>query len=283
MSNRRSLFMRGIPSLARRLMFLVAVVACVSLAMPTAVYAQVTTGNIAGAVTDASGAALPGVTVEAVHVPTGTHYTAISDASGRFTMPNVRVGGPYKVTGALEGMKPANVSDITVNLGSTTEVALKMNISAVTEAITVTANADSIINADHTGATSSVSTRQIESLPTVNRTLQDFARTNPYFTTDLSDSNGTTLNVAGRNNRYNNIQIDGAVNNDLFGLAPTGTPGGLTDTQPISLDTIQEIQVAISPYDIKQGGFTGGAINAITRSGTNEFHGSVYGSSRNQN
>lgn len=282
MSNRRSLFMRGIPSLARRLMFLVAVVACVSLAMPTAVYAQVTTGNIAGAVTDASGAALPGVTVEAVHVPTGTHYTAISDAGGRFTMPNVRVGGPYKVTGALEGMKPANVSDITVNLGSTTEVALKMNISAVTEAITVTANADSIINAEHTGATSSVSTRQIESLPTVNRTLQDFARTNPYFTTDLSDSNGTTLNVAGRNNRYNNIQIDGAVNNDLFGLAGTGTPGGQTGAQPITLDAIQQLQLVVSPYDVRQSGFTGGGVNAVTRSGTNDLQGSVFGTKRNR-
>ena len=97
-----------------------------------------------------------------------------------------------------------------------------------------------------------------------------------------SDSTQTTISIAGKNNRYNTIQIDGAVNNDLFGLAATGTPGGQTDTQPISLDTIQEIQVAVSPYDIKQGGFTGGAINAITRSGTNDFHGSVYGSKRNE-
>ena len=91
------------------------------------------------------------------------------------------------------------------------------------------------------------------------------------------------ISVSGKNNRYNTIQIDGAVNNDLFGLAATGTPGGQTNTQPISLDTIQEIQVAVSPYDIKQGGFTGGAINAITRSGTNDFHGSVYGSTRDEN
>ncbi len=112
-----------------------------------------------------------------------------------------------------------------------------------------------------------------------SRTSPRRARTS---TSRPSDPTQTNISVGGKNNRYNTIQIDGAVNNDLFGLSSTGTPGGQTDTQPISLDTIQELQVAISPYDVKQGGFTGGAINAITRSGTNEFHGSVYGSSRNE-
>jgi len=163
--------------------------------------AQVTTGNLAGTVTDATGAALPGVTVEAVHTPTGTHYTTVSEASGRYFIANARVGGPYKVTGNLEGFKPSEASNVTVNLATTTEVPLKMQLSAVTESITVTARPDDIINPNRTGSTSTVSTEQIQALPTVNRSLQDFARTNPYFTVDARDDSQTTLNVAGRNNR----------------------------------------------------------------------------------
>jgi Carboxypeptidase regulatory-like domain/TonB-dependent Receptor Plug Domain len=244
--------------------------------------AQVTTGNLAGSVTDATGAALPGVTVEAVHTPTGTHYTTVTEASGRFFIANARVGGPYKVTGNLEGFKPSEATNVTVNLGTTAEVALKMQLSAVTESITVTARPDDIINPNRTGSTSTVSTEQIQALPTVNRSLQDFARTNPYFTVDARDDSQTTLNVAGRNNRYNNIQIDGAVNNDLFGLAATGTPGGQANTQPISIDAIDQIQLVVSPYDVRQGGFTGGGVNAVTRSGTNKISGSVFGTKRNE-
>ena len=124
------------------------------------------------------------------------------------------------------------------------------------------------------GSDQAIPEAEIKSLPTVRRQFRDFARTNPYVNVTPNDPTRTTISIAGKNNRYNSIQIDGAVNNDLFGLAATGTPRGQTDTQPISLDTIQEIQVAVSPYDVKQGGFTGGAINAITKSGTNNFHGS---------
>src|SRR3954447_15920709 len=244
--------------------------------------AQVTTGNLAGTVTDATGAALPGVTVEAIHTPTGTHYQTVTEASGRFVLPSVKVGGPYKVTANLEGFKASQASNITVNLGSTTEVGLKMQLSAVSESITVTARPDDIINPNKTGSTSTVAEKQIESLPTVNRSLQDMARTNPYFTVDARDDSQTTLNVAGRNNRYNNIQIDGAVNNDLFGLAATGTPGGSSNVQPISLDAIEQIQLVVSPYDVRQGGFTGGGVNVVTRSGSNKFAGSLYGTKRNQ-
>ena len=150
------------------------------------------------------------------------------------------------------------------------------------ESITVTARPDDIINPNRTGSTSTVSTEQIQTLPTVNRSLQDFARTNPYFTVDARDDSQTTLNVAGRNNRYNNIQIDGAVNNDLFGLAATGTPGGQANTQPISIDAIEQIQLVVSPYDVRQGGFTGGGVNVVTRSGMNKFAGSLYGTKRNE-
>lgn len=261
----------------------VAVVVCALLALASVIQAQVTTGNLTGVVTAQNdNAAMPGVTIEAVHVPTGTHYTGVTSGTGRYTIPNVRVGGPYTITANLEGFKPVTVNNVQVQLGEMREVNVQMQLATVSQAITVTANVDPIINSAHTGSTSSVTTRQIETLPTVNRTLQDFARTNPYFTTDLSDSNGTTLNVAGRNNRYNNIQIDGAVNNDLFGLAGTGTPGGQTGTQPISIDAIQQLQLVVSPYDVRQSGFTGGGINAVTRSGTNDLEGSLFGTKRNK-
>jgi hypothetical protein len=245
-------------------------------------HAQVTTGTLTGTVSGADGSALPGVTVEAVHVPTGTRYSTVSGSSGRFTIANVRVGGPYTITASLESFKTSTATNVQARLGEATEVPIKMQLAAVSETITVTATTDPIINPEHTGSTSSVSTHQIETLPTVNRTLQDFARTNPYFVTDLTEASGTTLNVAGRNNRYNNIQIDGAVNNDLFGLAGTGTPGGQTGAQPISLDAIQQLQLVVSPYDVRQSGFTGGGINAVTRSGTNKLEGSVFGTKRNK-
>jgi len=245
-----------------------------------ALHAQITTGNIAGTVTDQTGAALPGVTIEAVHGPTGTRYSTVSEAGGHFIIPNVRIGGPYKVTATLEGFKSTTETGIHVSLGTTAEVPVKMALANVSEAITVSAKMDDIINPNRTGSTSSVSTKQIETLPTVNRQLQDYARTNPYVVTSLS-GDGTFMTIAGRNNRYNNIQLDGAVNNDLFGLAATGTPGGQAGTQPFSLDAIQELQVLISPYDVRQGGFTGGGINAVTRSGTNDFEGSVFGTKRN--
>lgn len=282
MSEKRNEFSRGIPSFARKLVFVVSILACVTLAMPTTMHAQVTTGNIAGSVSDPSSGALPGVTVEAVHVPTGTRYSAVSDSSGRYFIPNAKVGGPYHITAALEGMKPADVNNVQVAIGGTTEVPLTMRLSAVSESITVTARPDDVINPNHVGSTSTVAEKQIESLPTINRSLQDFARTNPYFVIDPRDDSATTMQVAGRNNRYNNIQIDGAVNNDLFGLAATGTPGGQSNSQPISLDAIEQIQLVVSPYDVRQGGFTGGGVNVVTRSGSNKFSGSLYGTKRDQ-
>jgi hypothetical protein len=259
-----------------RLLLLIAIAL---LAIAPLTQAQTTTGNIAGTVT-AGADALPGVTVEAVHVPTGTHYDTVSGANGRFTIPNVRVGGPYRITANLEGFRQFEVSNISVALGTTAEVPVNMALSTVTEAITVTAVADQVINPNRTGSTSAVSEEQIETLPTVNRQIQDFARTNPYFNTSLT-GDGTFMFVAGRNNRYNNIQIDGAVNNDLFGLSASGTPGGGSGTQPISLDAIQQLQLLISPYDVRQSGFTGGGVNAVTRSGSNDFEGSVFGTKRN--
>ncbi len=267
---------------ARRNTWLTILIFCATMFAPYA-HAQLTTGNLTGVVMSRSdSSALPGVTIEAVHTPTGTRYSSVTENNGRFTIPNVRVGGPYTVTANLEGFKAGVSRGVQVRLGESTDLKIPMDMANVAETITVTATTDPIINPDHTGSTSSVTTRQIESLPTVNRTLQDFARTNPYFVTDPTEASPTSLNVAGRNNRYNNIQIDGAVNNDLFGLAGTGTPGGQTGAQPIALDAIQQLQLVVSPYDVRQSGFTGGGINAVTRSGTNAFSGSVFGAKRNK-
>src|SRR2546430_2794961 len=168
MSEQRNHSSRGIPSFARKLVLFVSVVACVTLAMPTTMHAQVTSGNIAGQVSDPSSGPLPGVTVEAIHVPTGTRYTAITDSSGRYFIPNVRVGGPYTLTATLEGMKPGGATGVQVALGSTSEVPLPMRLAAVSESITVTARPDDVINPNHVGSSSTVAEKQIESLPTIN-------------------------------------------------------------------------------------------------------------------
>ncbi len=253
-----------------------------TLVMSPVAFGQATTGALAGSVSSVDdGAFLPGVTIEAIHVPTGTVYTSVSGENGRFMIPNVRVGGPYKVTATLEGFQPSATDGVDVRLGATSEVPMfKIKMGTFEETILVTADADPIINPNRSGSSTAVSTESIETLPTVNRSLQDYARTNPYFVVDAQDFSSTRVSVAGRNNRYNTIQIDGAVNNDLFGLSDTGTPGGQTDAQPISLDAIAQLQLVVSPYDVRQGGFTGGGINAVTRSGSNEIEGSVFYSER---
>jgi hypothetical protein len=262
----------------------VVLVAVCMIAAPSLFAQSVTSGTLAGDVTTtADNSALPGVTVEAVHLPTGTQYTTVTRANGRYEIPNARIGGPYRVTATLSGFKIVTANNIQVRVGETAEVpTMRMELAAVSEAITVTASPDPVINPGHTGSTSSVSTTQIQQLPTVNRTLQDFARTNPYFDVSPTSSDGTFMTVLGQNFRYNNIQIDGAVNNDLFGLASSGTPGGQTGAQPISLDAVAQLQLVVSPYDVRQSGFTGGGVNAVTRSGSNKFEGSAFGTKRNK-
>ena len=267
--------------LRRFLPLAVCMAATILLTIPA--WGQETTGALAGTVTVKSDRTpLPGVAIEAVHVPTGTRWTSVSGANGRFVIVNVRVGGPYTVTAKLKGFKTETQKDIMVALGEQFDVDLQLEVAAISESVSVTAELEPLISPDRMGSAQSISQEEIKALPTIRRQFQDFARTNPYVNLTPNDPTQTTMSVSGKNNRYNTIQIDGAVNNDLFGLAATGTPGGQTDTQPISLDAIQELQVVVSPYDVKQGGFTGGAINAVTRGGTNDFHGSVYGSTRSE-
>jgi hypothetical protein len=239
----------------------------------------VTTGTITGVVQDSQGGVLPGVTVTAVHTPTGASYEGLTQGDGRFTLLNVRVG-PYQLTAALVGFRNAVISDLSVRLGEATDVPVKMQLASVTENVTVSADVSPVFTGSHSGVTENIGTAVIENLPTINRSLQDIARSSPYVSQLASDDGQSALSIAGRNVRYNNVQIDGAVNNDVFAIASTGgntgMPGGSTGVQPISFDVIQELQIVVSPYDVRQGMFSGGGINLITRSGTNQVRGSTF-------
>jgi hypothetical protein len=252
-----------------------------TLAVPASAQ-NVTTGSLSGVVRDAQGGVLPGATVVAVHVPTGTSYEGVTESDGRFSILNVRVGGPYEITVAMPGFRTETLGDLTVALGESSEVPVTLNLETLTETVVVTAEASAIFSPSRAGTTATVDSATIENLPTLQRSLQDFARVNPFFVQTATNANPSALSVAGRSGRYNNLQIDGAVNNDLFGLADTATPGGQASTEPISLDAIQELQLVVSPYDVRQGNFSGGGINAITRSGANDFKGTGYWFFRNQ-
>lgn len=231
--------------------------------------AQVTTSSLSGTIRD-SKESLIGASVKAIHQPSGTVYGASSNSDGRFTITNMRVGGPYKIDVSYVGFKAQTFNDVYLKLGESflLDVILLATGTQLDEVVVVGGRSE-ILNSKRTGAATNIGKEKIESLPTLNRSLQDFTRLTPQ-------AGGNSNSFGGANNRFNNITIDGAVNNDVFGLASSGTPGGQANTQPISLDAIQEIQVVLAPYDVSLGNFTGAGVNAITRSGTNTFEGSAY-------
>ncbi|SHJ09554.1 Carboxypeptidase regulatory-like domain-containing protein [Hymenobacter daecheongensis DSM 21074] len=235
-------------------------------------WSQVTTSAMNGIITDKAGAGLPGATVIAVHTPTNTQYVAPTNSEGRFNIQNMRVGGPYTVRITFIGYKDAAREGIFLTLGQ--NLRLDINLSEATtelSGVTISGRRDPVINSDRTGAATNIQREQIERLPTLSRSFNDFTRLTPQ-------SNGGQ-SFGGRNGNFNNVTIDGAVFNNSFGLS--STIGGQANSQPISLDAIQEIQVNLAPYDVRQGAFTGAGINAITRSGTNKFSGSAYAFRRN--
>lgn len=243
--------------------------------MAGTVWAQsVTTASFSGVVKDQNGQPVYGANVVATHVPSGTVFGAATRADGRYNIPFVRVGGPYSLTVNFIGYKKETRDGIMLALSENKQVNFTLVEEAVElEGVEIVVERNPIISEARTGAAKTVTTIEIETLPTIERSFTDFAKLTPQFSGN---------SAAGRNNRYNNIQIDGAVNNDLFGLNASGTPGGGAGTTPISLDAIQEFQVVIAPFDVRMGGFTGGGINAITRSGTNKFDGSIYYYFRNE-
>lgn len=237
-----------------------------------AAFAQVTTSSMTGTVKDAK-EALPGATISATHQPTGTVYSIATNEDGRFNISNMRVGGPYQVTISFVGYQPVTLNDVYLRLGEAFSINQVLSQTGVTlTEVKVTGRKDQVMNSRRTGASTNISRTTIENLPTSSRSLNDFLKLTPQAAPTASG--GTSF--GGANNKFNNITIDGAVNNDVFGLASNGTPGGQAGTQPISLDAIQEIQVVIAPYDVSLGNFTGAGVNAITRSGTNKFEGSAY-------
>ncbi len=241
------------------------------LAALTGLWAQgVTTGSIRGTVKDQKGESLPGANVVAIHVPSGTLYGTSTRSDGVFTIPNARIGGPYKLTTSFVGYENQEKNEIFLNLGVTTNVDFQL-AEAGTQLQEVLVSGSSLINSDRTGALTNISTQQISMLPTLSRSFNDYLRLTPQ-------ANGNSF--GGRSSGFNNITVDGGLFNNAFGLS--GTVGGQANAQPISLDAIDQITTSIAPYDVREGSFTGAGVNVVTRSGTNEFTGSVYHFFRNE-
>jgi hypothetical protein len=236
--------------------------------------AQITTSQLTGKIVNAKGEALPGVTVLAVNNGTGNKYGATTNAEGRYLINNMNPGGPYTITVTYIGYRKEERPEVTLSLGSSTFNFLMSDESKALSEVVVKGN-----NTGRTGGFK-IGANQLKTLPSLSRSLQDFTRATPQ------SNNNSFL---GTNFRYNNVTLDGAINNDAIGFSPSlggqtnasGQMGSSTRTNPVSIDAVQDIQVLIAPYDVKIGNFLGGSINAVTRSGSNEVHGSVYGFGRN--
>ena len=248
-----------------------------------AVLAQgVTTSSMTGRVIDTNGEELIGANVLAVHTPSGTTYGVATNENGLYRIPSMRVGGPYKITISYTGYEELIKENIYLSLGQSFQLNLTLQETAYAiDEIIITANPNDIFDGNADGQRTVVDERLINDVPTISRSIADFARLNPLANID-EGSDGFSISLAGQNNRFNTIYFDGAVNNDAFGLARSGTNGGQTGVSPISLDAIEQFTISVAPFDIRQSGFAGGAINAITRSGTNKFEGSAYYFLRNE-
>jgi len=234
--------------------------------------AQVTTSGMQGRITDTNNAPLPGATIVAVHEPSGSQYATIANAEGMFNLQGMRPGGPYNVKVSFVGYGSISYTDITLYLGQSfiLNSQLSESVTEVAEVMVVGAK-PSAFGTDKTGASTNVSNEQMSLMPSINRSLSDFTRLSPY--------SGSGNSFGGRDGRLNNVTIDGANFNNNFGLSENLPGGG----NPISLDAIEELQVTIAPYDVRQANFVGAGINAITKSGTNKLKGTAYTYQRNEN
>jgi hypothetical protein len=230
--------------------------------------AQVTTSSISGKVVDAQ-ESLIGATVQATHIPSGTKYGTVTNTDGRFALQGLRPGGPYKIVVAYLGHVSEEITDVNIPLGETLKLdaVLKEKTSSLSEVVVVASA--SKFNVERTGATTNISQEKMATIPTISRSISDIARLSPY-------ANG--MGFAGGDGRSSNFTVDGANLNNNFGLS-SSLPGG---GSPISLDAIQEVQVVVAPFDVRQSNFIGGGVNAITKSGTNDFKGTAYMYTTNQ-
>lgn len=233
----------------------------------------VTTSAIKGKVVDSKGVPVFMANILVTHTPTGTQYGIITGEDGRFNIRNMKVGGPYELTVSFIGYKDNVQNGIFLQLNKTAEISVILAEDVVTiDEVVVVFDKDDIMSSDRTGSMTNVNREQIKAMPTISRSQRDLTRLTP-------ESNGNSF--GGRNNLFNNFSLDGSIFNNPFGL-DYATPGGQSDAQPVSLDAIDQIQVSIAPFDVREGGFTGAGINAVTKSGTNELKGTVYYFFRNQ-
>ena len=248
---------------------------------PVALTAQVTTSSITGIVKKSNGESLQGASLTVTHVPTGTVYNTSSRTGGRFDISNMNPGGPYTITASFVGYETKSESDIFISLGEAQKIDIILEIKSQQLAEVVVATTRT---GRGSGTETTVTREKMANIPTVGRNLQDYLRTTPQFKMSSAGSASSegAMSFAGQNVRYNSFYIDGAVNNDVFGLAYSGTNGGQSGIAPISMDAIDQFQVSLSPYNASMGNFTGAAINAITKSGTNNIHGSAYYIFRNE-
>ncbi len=233
----------------------------------------VTTASMTGVVKDSKGEVVPGANVIATHMPSGTTYGASTRSDGYYNFPAMRVGGPYTVKVSFIGLKEQVQENISLQLGQTYVQNFTLTDEATQLAeVVVSGSRDPVLNSDKIGASSNFNVNQIQRLPSIGRDFRDITRLTPQA--------GSNFSFGGRSNLYNNLTIDGATVNNVFGLQPL--PASQSNTTPVSMDAIQEITISLSPYDLRQGGFTGAGVSAVTRSGTNELSGSAYFFFRNE-
>nr|MBC7612123.1 TonB-dependent receptor [Pseudopedobacter sp.] len=233
------------------------------------VMAQITTSSLSGTVKD-SGGPIPGASINVVHIPTGTKFNTITRSDGRFNIPNVIVGGPFKVIASFVGFETQEKTDVYTTLGENKVINFNFSEAVVNlREVVVTSGANEVFRGDKVNTTTLIDSVKLSNTITTNRNLSDYFRNIPQAKVD---GNGA-ISIAGQNNRFNSISVNGAPINDAFGLAASGTNGGQAASSPIPIDAIDQIQVNVSPFDVRYSGFTGGAINAITKSGTNNYEG----------
>ena len=237
------------------------------LTISIATMAQVTTSGITGTVM-AGGEEAIGATITAKHVPSGSVYRSITNIEGQYTLTGMKSGGPYEVEISYIGFQTAKFTDIQLALGqnAVVDAALREESEMIQEVV-VTAKANNTMRSDRSGAVTNLNATQIASIPTVGRTMLDIMKMTPQ------SSSASGMAIGGGNYRQSSVTIDGASFNDSFGMEPSPLPGGGT---PISIDALDQMTVSITPYDVRQSGFTGGGVNAVTKSGTNTYKGSVY-------
>ncbi len=253
------------------------VFACALLAAATtpSARAQLTTTGLTGYVRDTDGKAVANATVTAVYTPTNATFTALTSDAGRYNFRGLPPGGPFTLSASAEGFGGEPASDIYTQLGNDVEIGLTIKSDVVVMERFVATGSRSDLDGSATGAGTLLSAERLGNKPTSERSLADLISASPLVTLrdTFGDREESQLTAVGQNNRFNSIQIDGSRINDLFGLNATGLASFFN---PLSLDTIEQLAVQVSPYDVRQSGFTGASINAVTKSGTNKLKGSVY-------